>query len=960
MGEVRSGSTSRARNLRSFKEAARSGHNGGITTAPDAEPNALPAQRSADALAAASLKEAPLDEDIRLLGRILGDVIREQEGVHTFELVERVRRMSIDDYRDDVSTDRELVELLDSLPVEDALNVIRSFSWFSLLANVAEDVHAGRRRRFHRISGSEPQPASVAAALDRLERLPVDGEVLAETLRRIDISPVLTAHPTEVGRRTVLDTRAVIASKLVERDRSLMSTAEREDWENELRLAVLTLWQTAILRLSKLRVTDEVKESLRFYPLSLSEALVKLHADIERDIARRWPELDGFHLPPIVHMGSWIGGDRDGNPYVTAEVVATALQQQSREAFAMHLSAIGRLAIELSMSSRLITPTFELLQLADRSGDNSPFRADEPYRRALRGMQGRLAATTRRAVGDVPVPVLQNDGPAYETPAELLADLDVIDDSLRSHGAAALAEMKVVPVRRSVELFGFHLCVLDLRQNADVHELVVSDLVAHAGLHSDYLDLDEEGRSTVLRQALVDPRRLRIPAAPYQPLTLSEMAILDTASAGVQRLGAASVRHYVISKCTSVSDIFETLLLSKEAGLDLDIVPLFETIDDLRRAAETLDALLGEPIYRLHLQRRGEVQEVMIGYSDSTKDGGYLTANWSQYQAQEDLVGVAHHHGVRLRLFHGRGGTVGRGGGPTFDAILAQPPGSVDGSIRLTEQGENVAAKFAEPDLARRNLETIVAAVLESTVLADQPGEVVEGSDGPFHAAMHEVSQASFEEFRSLVYGSEAFLTFFRSATPITELSKLNIGSRPASRTASSRIEDLRAIPWVFSWSQARLMLPGWYGAGAGFQAYAGDDPERLTTLQEMYTTWPMFRALVSNMAMVLSKTDLAIGARYAALVENSVIADDIFGRIVAEHGRTVSWVRRITGHEQLLWDNPALARSIRNRFPYLLPLNHLQISLLRRYRSGGHDELVERGIQLTLNGLATGLRNSG
>lgn len=948
---------------------------GGITTTPDAEPSRPHADDQtsigvfADLVAAsrsdaASLKEAPLDADIRLLGRILGDVIREQEGLATFELVERVRRMAIEDYRRQVqtqgSTDHELVGLLDSLSVEDALNVIRSFSWFSLLANVAEDVHAGRRRRFHRVAGSEPQAASVAAALDRIEQLPIDGEAVAETLRRIDISPVLTAHPTEVGRRTVLDTRAVIANKLVERDRSLMSPAELDDWENELRLAVLTLWQTAILRLSKLRVTDEVKESLRFYPLSISEALVKLHADTEREVVRRWPELDGFHLPPIVHMGSWIGGDRDGNPYVTAEVVAAALQQQAKEAFAMHLGAIGRLAIELSMSSRLITPTFELLQLADKSGDSSPFRADEPYRRALRGIQGRLAATTRRTVGDVPVPVLQHDGEPYDGPAELLADLDVIDDSLRSHGALALAEMKVTPVRRAVELFGFHLCALDLRQNADVHEVVVADLVLHAGLEAKYLLLDEAGRLDILRLAINDPRRLRIPGAAYGAVALGEMAILDTAAAGVRRLGSASIRHYVISKCASVSDIFETLLMSKEAGLDLDIVPLFETIDDLRRAAATLDALLEEPIYRLQLERRGGVQEVMIGYSDSTKDGGYLTANWSQYQAQEGLVAVAHRHGVRLRLFHGRGGTVGRGGGPTFDAILAQPPGSVDGSIRLTEQGENVAAKFAEPDLARRNLETIVAAVLESTVVTDPSGVADEGADGPFHRVMQAVSDAAYDEFRSLVYGSSGFLTFFRAATPITELSKLNIGSRPASRTASNRIEDLRAIPWVFSWSQARLMLPGWYGAGSGFEAYAGGSADRLTILQQMYETWPMFRALVSNMAMVLSKTDIAIGTRYAAMVENRVVANDIFGRITAEHHRTLSWVRRITGHDQLLWDNPALARSIRNRFPYLLPLNHLQISMLRRYRGGDQDELVERGIQLTLNGLATGLRNSG
>jgi phosphoenolpyruvate carboxylase len=910
---------------------------------------------------AAAVKEAPLDADIRLLGRILGDVIREQEGVSTYELVELVRRTAIDDYRGEPGAGQALVELLDSLGVDDALNIIRAFSWFSLLANVAEDVHAGRRRRFHRTAGSEPQPASVAAALDRIETLSIDSESIAHTLRRLDISPVLTAHPTEVGRRTVLDTRAAIAAKLVERDRAVMSAAELDDWEADLRLAVLTLWQTAILRLSKLRVIDEVNESLRFYPLSLSEALVRLHADTEQEVIRRWPDLAGFHLPPVVRMGSWIGGDRDGNPFVTADVVAAALRRQSREAFALHLGALGRLAIELSMSSRLITPTAALAALADASGDTSPFRADEPYRRALRGMQGRLAATCLRIVGELPVAVLFSAGIPYDRADELIADLDVIDASLRTHGSATLADMKVKPVRRAVELFGFHLCTLDLRQNADVHEVVVADLVANAGLHPDYLAIDEDARLGVLRAALTDPRRLRVPDAAYTPITVSEMAILDAASFGARQLGGTNINHYVISKCSSVSDVFETALLAKEAGLTLDIVPLFETIEDLRSAPATLEALLSEPIYRRHLADRSDVQEVMIGYSDSTKDGGYLTANWSQYLAQERLVQVAHRHGLRLRLFHGRGGTVGRGGGPTFDAILAQPPGSVDGAIRLTEQGENVAAKFAEPDLARRNLETIVAAVLESTVHSGDRFEVAAlHRDQQFHAAMQILSDAAYAEFRDLVYGSDTFLPFFRAATPITELSKLNIGSRPASRTASTRIEDLRAIPWVFSWSQARLMLPGWYGAGTAFEHFASKTPAGLEAMQSMYSHWPMFRALVSNMAMVLSKTDIGIGARYAAMVEDRDLADEIFGRIKAEHERTVTWVRRITGQDELLWDNPALARSIRNRFPYLLPLNHLQVTMLRRYRSGEATELIERGIQLTLNGLATGLRNSG
>ncbi len=732
-----------------------------------------------------------------------------------------------------------------------------------------------------------------------------------------------------------------------------MSPDEEQQWDDELRVRVLTLWQTAILRLSRLRVRDEINEELRYYDLTLFEAIDHLQVDVERELAARWPDIDIPAVPPLIRMGSWIGGDRDGNPFVTAEVTALALRSNAVTAMEHHLDGLRRLTTELSMSSRLITPSTELDELAAASGDDSPFRADEPYRRALRGMHDRMVATTTALLGEPLRSPMIGPRPPYGTPAELRADLAVVIESLRGHGSGALADRAVMPVLRQVELFGFHLCALDLRQNADVHEPVVADLLRVARLCADYPACTEDERVAVLRAVLADPRRLRVPGADYEARTDGELAILDAAGDGARRFGPAAVQHSIISKCESVSDVLEAAVLAKEGGLDVDIVPLFETIGDLGNAGAVMAALFDDPVYRDWLGRRSWVQEVMIGYSDSTKDGGYLTANWSLYRAQERLVEVAAANGVRLRLFHGRGGSVGRGGGPSHDAILAQPPGSVDAAIRVTEQGEIVAAKFSSPHLARRNLDTLLAAVLESSFQAPT------STSGPVHDAMDELSAIAFDAYRDLVYETDGFVEFFRAATPIAELAELNIGSRPASRSRSAMIEDLRAIPWVFSWSQTRMMLPGWYGAGTAFEQWTAGDAGRAEQLAELHRRWPFFRAVISNMAMVLAKSDLLIAAHYADLADEPQAAA-IFERIRTEHALAVAWVLRITGQDGLLADNPTLARSIRNRFAYLVPLHHLQVEMLRRRRAGDEHELVGRCIQLSLNGLATGLRNSG
>ncbi len=923
-----------------------------------------------------------LGDDIRLLGRLLGDVVRDQAGDATFDLVESVRKIAVAGRRGGTSSVQDLEAALGTQPIDEVIHVIRAFDWLSLLANTAEDLHVERRRRHHLSVGSGAQTGSLEATFDQLESAGVSSERIRSVLADLQVSPVITAHPTEVRRKTILDVLGDVADLLDRHDRLGEHDRRRDDIVRELDAKILTLWQTAILRLSKLRVSDEINEALRYYNVSLFETIPRLGADLEKHALDRFGA-DGIDTSRAVSMGSWIGGDRDGNPFVTADVMRLAIGRQAQTALGHHLGELRRLSVELSMSARLITPTDDLMVLADASGDDSPFRADEPYRRALRGMYARLYAFAEDVLGDdieeVPSPSPRVALAPYGTLEELIADLGIVTDSLRSHGASDLADVSVEPVKRSLAIFGAHLCGLDMRQNSAVHEQVVSDLLRGAGVTSQYLGLDEAGRVAVLSEELATPRLLRHPAAEYAELTVDELDVLDAAATAVRQLGQRAVPHYVISMATAVSDVLEVAVLLKEVGLmrtattdtparcDLDIVPLFETIGDLAGSADTLTALLAHPVYTDVIASRGNVQEVMIGYSDSNKDGGYLSSQWNLFAAQAALVEASSAANVRLRLFHGRGGTVGRGGGPAYQAILAQPSGSVDRSIRVTEQGEMIAAKYAQPALARRNLETLVAATISASC------SDVDGADAGseiHRSTMDTLATTAFDAYRSLVYGDERFVTFFREITPTNEIATLNVGSRPASRKKSDAIEDLRAIPWVFGWTQCRLMIPAWYGAGTAFEQFArshdaGPDAAG-EVLREMYAQWPFFRTIIDNMGMVLAKADIEIGRRYAdALVTDPTARSEIFGRIEQEHLLTRRWHEVITGSPDPLSDNPLLARSLRNRYPYLDPLHVMQVDLLRRFRDemaadDPETELVQRGIQLTINAIATGIRNSG
>jgi phosphoenolpyruvate carboxylase len=916
-------------------------------------------------------KDLPLKEDTRLLGRVLGDVLRAQTGDEGFERIETIRQTSIRFHRaggeESVAAAADLAAMLTALTIPQTLNVVRAFSYFSHLANIAEDVHQNRRRRAHALAGSPPQHGSLAYAFRQLREMGVGSSAIAEWLAHAVVSPVLTAHPTEVQRRSILDAEREISRLLTFRDRTALTPEEAREWDAALYRQVLALWLTAMLRLSRLRVVDEVDNGLAYYRYTFLGEVPQLYRAVASELAGDAKPRDPADVPTFLRIGSWIGGDRDGNPYITADMLRYATRAQMCVAFTHYLDEVHCLGAELSLSTRLVTPTDELLALAANAHDTNPHRQDEPYRQALIGVYARLATTARELAVMTPVRAPHGELPAYATAAEFSADLATIAHSLERHGAGRLAEDRLTPLRFAVRAFGFHLAALDLRQNADVHEAVVAELLRGAGLEVDYSALAEKARVELLAHELATPRLLRSPYVTYSDRFRSELAILDAAADTQRRTGSAAIPHYVISKCQSVSDLLEVGLLAKEVGLvrgnalALDIVPLFETIDDLRRSGHIVADALAVPIYRAWLRGRDSLQEVMLGYSDSNKDGGYLAANWALYRAELDLVGVAREHGIRLRLFHGRGGTVGRGGGPSFDAILAQPPGCVEHGLRVTEQGEIIASKYSDAELGRRNLETLVAAALEAAL---KDGDTLGERAQPFCAALDEIAAIALDAYRALVYETPGFVDYFRASTPIAEIAELNIGSRPASRTTSTRIEDLRAIPWVFSWGQCRLMLPGWYGFGSAIERWLaasnGRSEERRGMLRDMHRHWPFFRSVLGNMAMVLAKTDVNVASRYAELVPDEALRRTIFGRIADEHARTVRAFLDITGQASLLEDNPTLERSIRNRFPYLDPLNHLQVELLRRYRAGQTDERTKRAIHLTINGLAAGLRNSG
>lgn len=926
--------------------------------------------------------ESGLKENIRYLGRILGDVIKDNEGDKTFETVEAIRQVATKFHRegDDKFTEN-LEHLLSGLTTSQTIAVVRAFSYFKHLVNIAEDLYSHHQ---YRLDESVESPGQIAHSLASLKLENLSLKEVATFFKSSLISPVLTAHPTEVQRKSLLDTERIISALLAKKSQPL-SRQETEKNDRMLYAAVTALWQTRMLRFDKLTVNNEIDNALSYYRLSLLDAIPELLQDIERDISDSFINREGkktkkFQLPSFLQMGTWIGGDRDGNPNVDASTLTLALEQQAAVIFEHYLRELSSLKGELSLTTRLVKVTSELMKLANLSPDKSPHRQDEPYRLAMTTIIIRLTETLRKLnENEESFHQHQNIKATcsyYPTAENFLADLNIVADSLIKNHGESLVYPRLGKLIKAVETFGFHLATVDLRQSSDVHEAVITELYLSAGYNFDYTTLAESEKIDALLEQLKQPRLLFSPFQPYSALVVSELDVIKQARVLRNKYGSRAIRHYIISHTETLSDLLEVALLLKEAGLlrgvwgspsvqmDLSIVPLFETIDDLRNSPKIMSAWLSLLGIRHLLRYQGNEQEIMLGYSDSNKDGGFLTSNWELYKTEVYLVELFNQADIKLRLFHGRGGTVGRGGGPTYQAVMAQPLGTVNGQIRLTEQGEIIANKFSDPKLARRNLETLIAATIDASLFPQD--QLPSDQRREYEMLMDTFSTSSMKAYRNLVYETPGFTDYFFSATPIAEIAELNIGSRPAARKANPSIESLRAIPWGFSWGQCRLLLPGWYGFGSAIDNYLCaseneiEKEQRIHLLRAMFANWPLFKTLIGNMDMVLAKTDLTIAASYAEMVENNAIRQTVFERIKKEHALTNQALNLIMQSTERLANNHTLANSIKNRLPYLDPLNHLQVALIKRSRNGETDVLIKRAIHLTINGIAAGLRNTG
>ena len=911
-------------------------------------------------------EDRQLKDDIRLLGRILGDTVREQQGAEIFDLVELIRQTSVRFHRDGDETARHQLEnILESLTPVQSAQIVRAYSYFSHLSNIAEDLHNIRRFRSDAIAGVPPGPSTLACALRRCKEAGVTPEQLQAFFDHAFMMPVLTAHPTEVRRKSTMTREIAISHLLDRREHEQWTRDEESEIEDKLRRAVLILWQTSLLRRTKLTVRDEVSNGLSYYDYTFLTEVPRLYQMVERQVRDYAPSLADQDIASFLRLGSWIGGDRDGNPYVDAAVLHQTVFMHGTRILTFYLDELAKLGAELSISNQIVKVSEDLRDLAGSSPNSSPHRMAEPYRRAIAAMHGRIAATLRSIDELHPVRARAITMKPYQSADEFRRDLDIIDRSLKAHGSYIITRGRLRALRRAAKCFGFHLASLDLRQNSDVHERTVAELLEAVAPGTNYLDRSEAERIDLLVKELHTPRLLASPFLTYSEETRRELAVLHAAVEARATYGDEIIRTSIISKTEALSDLLELAVLLKEVGLiaadgksHIDIVPLFETITDLQNCAQVMDKAFALPIYRRFVESRGNIQEIMLGYSDSNKDGGFITSGWELYKAEISLIESFRKHGVKLRLFHGRGGSVGRGGGPSYEAILAQPSGAVGGQIRVTEQGEIISSKYSNPEIGRRNLETFVSATLEASLLMPEH----HAPRPEYLSAMEELSHAAFKAYRGLVYDTPDFENYFWSSTVITEIATLNLGSRPASRTKTRRIEDLRAIPWVFSWAQCRLMLPGWYGFGSAFKDFMRAHPEHgLEFLQDMYHEWPFFRMLLSNMEMVLAKSNIGIASRYAELVPDKALREEIFGRIRAEWADAIEALLAVTKQAELLQDNPVLDRSLRMRVPYLDPLNHIQVEFLKLHRAADRqDEQILRGIQLTINGISAGLRNSG
>ena len=891
-------------------------------------------------------KDAALAADAEFLKQSLFNLLHEEASPL---VVETVKLLSTSD--DSAALIEKVLPQLDEQQTHD---LTLACGLFAQILNIAEDVHHERRRQIHEEAGHNSAEGSLTETVRKLKAGKVNGKAVQQQLDNTVVTAVLTAHPTEVQRQTVLSFNRRIRALLPQRERCTNPDALAQ-LRREIDTVLLGLWQTSETRRHKLSVNDEINNGVSIFPMSFFEALPKLYRTMERDFQMAYP---GVRVPNILKIGGWIGGDRDGNPFVSAETLRFAFRRHADAVFRFYRGELDKLYRELPLSIRRVKVNDDVMALAALSPDEEIARTEEPYRRAIAYIMAR-AMGKARSLG-LGMGCKFGFLEPYATVEEFLNDLKKLQRSLHENGSQLLAEGRLADIIRSVSVFGFHMMPLDLRQHAGKHTDVVAELFQHAGLE-DYNSLNEEQKQTALLRELSHQRPLYSPFITYSDHTRHELAIFNEARKIKDEFGEDAVTQSIISNCEQPSDLLALALLLKESGLlvvengkphsRINIVPLFETIEALENACPVMETMFRLDWYDALLESRGNIQEIMLGYSDSNKDGGYVTSSWCLYQAELGLVELFKKYDVRMRLFHGRGGSVGRGGGPSYQAILAQPAGSVAGQIRITEQGEVITAKYADPGNAQRNLETLVAATLEASILPDKKD--------PDAKLMQDLSDVSFKYYRELITHPD-FIDYFLQTSPIQEIATLNLGSRPASRKTLARIQDLRAIPWVFSWMQNRLMLPAWYGFGSAVETLCEGKPDTLAALREHAQSNPFFQAMLSNMEQVMAKTDITLAENYAGLSESPDKAKVIFGMIKEEYQRSRKALLDLLQTEELLRDNRSLARSLALRIPYLNALNGLQVAMLKRLRKEPDNPHALLMVHLTINGVAQGLRNTG
>ncbi|MCL7747528.1 phosphoenolpyruvate carboxylase [Halalkalibacter alkaliphilus] len=907
-----------------------------------------------------------LRNDVKKLGNILGEILVHHGGISLFNKVETIREMTKNLRKDYNEQDyKKLKKEISTLKPPVRQQVIRAFSIYFHLINIAEQNHRIRRSREYQLQDDGViQPVSLESAMVSIKENDFSNEVIQKVLDDLSIELIITAHPTEATKRTVLEIQKRISKLLQEFDNPLLTKKERTTLEESLFNEVTALWQTDELRQRKPTVLDEVKNGLYYFNETLFDTLPDIHQDLEAQLDQHFPD-HKWKVPNFLHFGSWIGGDRDGNPNVTPEVTWETLKLQRQVALKKYEESIIDLMKRFSQTTTRVDLCEALIDSVERdeqaymeTGEAWPIKS-EIYRRKFAVMLKRL-----RQVGESEV--------GYQNAEEFLSDLILVRDSAEQHQPSNHKLKTIRKLIRQAELFGFHLATLDIRNHSGEHEAAVSEILKVVGIAEDYASLPEEEKVAILEQVLSEPRPLLLLEEDYSKETQETFKVFKMIKQAHKEFGRRSIEVYLVSMTQSPSDLLEVLVLAKEAGIyrlhadgkvesHLHVAPLLETIDDLVAGPKIMKTLFEMDVYRNHIKERGNHQEIMLGYSDGSKDGGTLTANWKLFKAQQEIHNMAKEFDIRLKFFHGRGGSLGRGGGPLNRSILSQPSETLGDGVKITEQGEVLSSRYLLEDIAYRNLEQAASALLEGSAKAHKNPVQGHFRDKKWEEAMEEMSQVSLKKYQSLVFQDKDFLKYFTQATPLNELGALNIGSRPMKRKGSERFEDLRAIPWVFAWTQSRQMIPAWYAAGTGLQSFVGQSAENLALLQEMYKKWPFFQATINNLQMALMKADLTTAKEYIHLVQDKEIGERIFNNISEEYKLTKDVLLQITGNEELLDHTPNIQESVYRRNPYVDPLNFLQVDLIQKMReSDENSEELLTEVLLTISGVAAGLVNTG